>query len=267
MEESTCGCLKSPAIKIIGIIVLGVVMLGAIFQQVFLPSTNTVTVIGQGRVPVKPDIAVLDLSIMTLKAANTNDALEQTTEKVQKVQAALNTFGIPEEDRQVTGYAFNPAYDVPQSTDANGDSQPSDKIVGYNGLQQITVKVRGIDQDKQKIDKIIESVINAGASQVGTAKFIYSDIEKAKQQARLAAIADAKSKADTMVKTAGVKLKNITGWSENIIMAPWQDYQEGNYSYNNTSSVSFNNENNPVSTSVNDQTEVVMEVSMSYNIK
>jgi len=96
--------------------------------------------------------------------------------------------------------------------------------------------------------------------------FVYSDIEKVKQQAREKAIENAKSKADSMQKIAGVKIGKITSWYENIITSPGQSYPEGNSSYN-SSSVTFTNENSPVSNSTNSQTEVIIEVTISYNVR
>ena len=50
--------------------------------------------------------------------------------------------------------------------------------------------------------------------------FDVSNLEQLKQQARVAAIADAKSKAGAQAQAAGVSLGDIMGWWENVIQSP-----------------------------------------------
>lgn len=251
-------------VKIVGIVVLGIVMIFAILQQRFLPSDNEITVTGQGRVAVKPDMAELDLSVATLKAATPEDALNQTTQKMEKVKAALTEMGVSEDDQKMTAYAFNPQYDSSTDSDTDTSSNASAKIIGYNGFQQITIKVRGINDNKHLIDSLVERAVKEGANQVGNVKFISSDIEKIKQEAREKAIADAKSKADSMTKMAGVKIDKLKGWTENLITVPNQVYSEGTSSDND--SVSFPTENNLVSSYTNTQQEVVIELAVNFAV-
>lgn len=243
------------AVKIVGIVVLGIVMVFAILQQAFLPPKNEVSVIGQGRVPVKPDAAIINLSIMTLNAPTAEEALAQTGDKIAKVKSTLTELGIPEGNQQETVYAFNPHFE--DNTNTN--------ISGYNGYQQITVRIEGVDKDKQIIDRVIEQATKAGVNQIGQVQFIASNIESIKQQAREKAIADAKTKADTMAKIAGIKIVGMNGWTENILAAPGQIYSEGMGS--NSNYFNFPNDNGGFSSSSDNQTNAIVEVTVNYAIK
>lgn len=260
-------------LKIVGVLVFGAIMIAAILQQAILPSSETIAVVGQGRVAVKPDMASLDLGILTLQMETPELAVSQTTEKVNKIKAALTELGISEDNQQVTGYAFNPQYEDPNATsvpteNVGGVNSPKPaKIIGYNGFQQISVKVPGIDKDPQLIDRLVARVTKEGVSQIGLVNFIVSDIEEVKQAARDEAIMDGKKKADDMMKVAGIKMGKIIGWSENLLTVPGQIYSEGNYTYNYNSFSFPGNNNNSISGQPSSQTEVVIEVTMSYSVR
>lgn len=255
--ENVCRHRSSLVVKIVGIIVLGIIILGAIFQKNFLPSENMISVSGQGKVPVKLDGAVVNLGIATLKAATPDDALRQTSEKVEKIKAIFAEMQIPETDWQITAYAFDPQYAL--AIEGNAP-----KIEGYNGFQRITVKLNGIDSDSKAVDNFIQRMVKEGVNKVGTVKFVASNIEALKQEAREKSIREAKIKAIMYQNTTGARLGEISNISESEVSVP----PIGQYYYDDNA-IGFSGASDQVTASptISYQSEVVIETTLDYRTK
>jgi uncharacterized protein YggE len=77
---------------------------------------------------------------------------------------------------------------------------------------------------------VISTASSFGINQVVGVSFDVSNLGNLKQQARIKAIEDARSKAQDLAKAAGVKrLKKVVGWYENIVKSP--DMQNSDYGY------------------------------------
>jgi len=194
------------------LIVLGMVLLAAIVIVSILRDwitndyQNQVSVTGQGKVFYQPDEANINLGIQVDKASTAETALKQLNEKMTAVVAAVKTAGIPEEDIKTQNYSLNPDYDYNQGTNF---------VSGYNARQSLIVKVKNIDKNKDLVSKVVAAANGAGVNNISNISFGVSDLNSIKQQARIKAITDAKSKASELFKAAGVKPKKITGWYEN----------------------------------------------------
>jgi uncharacterized protein YggE len=165
-------------------------------------TTNTVSFSGEGKVLAKPDVAVIDLSIVT-EATTSKAAQDQNSTKSKALTDFLTKQGIDEKDIKTTGYNIYPQYSYPQ----NG--RPV--ITGYQVNQSVQVKVR----DLEKVDTILDGVVSAGVNQINNLQLTIDDPEKLKEEAREQAIADAKSKASKLQKQLGVRLGRIVNFSEN----------------------------------------------------
>lgn len=133
-------------IKITGIIMIGIIMIVAILQSHLFPTQSSMEFVGQGRATIKPDIALLNLGIATFQAKTPEQALDQTTEKTNKIISILQEFGIPEKDRQITLYSFNISYkDLDKSylEDCGDSEKASTKICKDKKLEK-TQKFLGI---------------------------------------------------------------------------------------------------------------------------
>jgi uncharacterized protein YggE len=205
-------------------LVLGVAVLRDVIWE---KDYNTVSVFGVSKVPVTADAAMINLGVLTFLAPTPEEALKQTTDKVNQISAILEGMGIKAESRQLTGYVVNPRYAdmYPKPDGTVGDPE----IRGYTATQQLTVRIDGIDQDKSKIDMLIAAVTKAGANQVGEVKMLSSKGDELKQKARVMAIADAREKAKAVSEAAGVKIKKPVSWYENYVVNPWDQYKVGGY--------------------------------------
>ena len=227
MEQTNASCsgrrCGGKAVKIVGILVVGSVIALQILTSntnIFSSGSDTISVVGQGQVPIRPDAALVNLGVTVVKADTSEAAVRDTSDKLAKVNEAVGKLGIPEENRLITGYAVSPRY----LGDDPGKPNAVPTLDGYTASQQITVRIPGIDQNKDLINQVIEAAAAQGANQIGEVKFIATNAEALKQEARIKALEDAQAKAGRMADTVGAKLKGVYSWSENVIAAPNQGY-------------------------------------------
>jgi len=166
-------------------------------------TTNTVSFGGEGKVVAKPDIAKVDLSIVT-DALTSKAAQDENSKKSKAVTDYLKKQDIDDKDIKTTGYNIYPQYKYPQY-----GGQPT--ITGYQVNHSIEIKLRDLD----KVSDVLDGVISAGANQVSKLSFEIDDPEALKSEARQKAIEDAKKKADELENQLGIDLGKIVSFSEN----------------------------------------------------
>ncbi len=160
-------------------------------------NTRSVTVAGQGQVKIKPDLAYATFSVETSNVDLTVAQGANTTQ-MNAVLAKLKSLGIADKDLQTTGYNVYPQYDKQQG-----------KPIGYT----VNNAVRATVRDITKLGGTIDAAVGAGANRVAGISFDLADKAQAMQQAREAAVADARVKAEQYAKltngTLGVPLKIV----------------------------------------------------------
>lgn len=250
---------KSPkfAIKVLGMVLLaGIIIVSIVRDRIVNVSENQVTVAGQGKVVYISDTAIANLGVQIDKAATAEDALRQLNEKMSKVIAAVKTAGIAEENITTQNYSLSPQYDARDGVAA---------VSGYNANQQLTVKVSGVDKDKEILNRVVSEAGKAGANQVLGIKFDVSNLSDLKQEARLKAVKDAKSKSGAMAQAAGVKLKKVVGWYENIIQSP--DAQGSAYGYGAGGMGGAQESAAPAPQIPQGTQEIIIEIDLNYEVK
>lgn len=239
------------AIVIIGLVLLAAVVVAAILRDRLVNQQwRTVTVNGQGRVAYNPDLAVVTLGVQIDKVAQPDEALNQLNTKVSSIIGAVKAVGVEPESIQTQNYSLYPQYDYKDNIST---------VSGYNANQQLVIKVTGYDADQAKLSRVIAAASKAGANQVSSLTFDSSEMNELKQQARIAAISDAKDKSGSLAETAGVELEDIVGWYENYIN-PSPVYST--YDYGKGGMQAGGAPETPAG-----EREVVIEVGVTYNIK
>ncbi|MEK7562241.1 MAG: SIMPL domain-containing protein [Patescibacteria group bacterium] len=157
---------------------------------------KTIVVSGEGKVFVKPDVAIIALGVKT-EAKKSDDAVNKNNEKMNVIIKAVKDLGIEAKDIQTTAYNLYPVYNY---TERSGNN-----LTGYSLDQQITVKVRNFD----KISSVLDAATVNGANNVGNLQITVDDPETAKVEARAKAIEQAKQKAAEMAKNSGLKLGKV----------------------------------------------------------
>lgn len=252
-EDKKISNVGRVAIIIVGLLVLGAIVSFAILRDRFVSQQwRTVTVTGQGRVSYNPDLAIVTLGVQIDKVSKPDEALNQLNSKVAGIVSALKEIGIAAEDIQTQNYSLYPQYDYINN---------ASKVTGYNANQQLVVKISGYDKDQSRLSQAIAAASKAGANQVNSLTFDSSQMNDLKQQARLAAISDAKDKSAALAETAGVELKEIVGWYENYIN-PTPVYSTMDYARGGMGAGGEASPQTPAG-----EREVVIEIGVNYNIK
>lgn len=180
-------------------------------------SMSSVTVSGEGEVFATADIASFSYSV--IEQGDTAAAAEaKATAKWNEILAYLKEQGIKDTDIKTTNYAINPVYQVPP---ANTVYVPMNerRVVGYTVTQTALVKVR----DTAKVGEILSQVGALEVRNLSGISFTIDDEHALEEQARVAAIADAKAKAETLAKNLGVKLVGVANYYESNY-TPYYDY-------------------------------------------
>lgn len=168
------------------------------------PYARTITVSGEGKISAKPDIANISLSVVS-KGLTVKQVTTDNNTKMNKVLAAVKGLGVEDKDITTSQYSLYPEYDYGTIT-----RDGTNKIIGYNLTQEITLKVR----DLTKVDDILDSGTKAGSNQVGALSFDIDDTGPVKKEARQIAFDKAKQKAQEMASQAGVSLGRVVTFSE-----------------------------------------------------
>jgi len=239
-------------ILLIAILAISAIVIVSILRDRIVNNQQwQISVVGQGKVSYQPDIAVVLLGVQIDKAANAESALNLLNQRTDKIIEAVKEIGVNEEDINTQGFSVYAHYDYIENISA---------VTGYDASQQLAIKVRDINTKKELVSQTINIATKAGANKVDGITFEVSDLENLKQQARLEAIGNAKSKAGVLAAAADVKLKRVVGWWDNVIQAPGVNqtyYYDGKGGAGGTSAGS-------VPTGLQ---EIIIEVSLNYQIK
>lgn len=256
--KGKCLCVKHIVMAVLAlalIVYVGALTRNALRNYDYIGKSpdykNIVSVDGVGKVTVKPDVAVLNLGIVT-EGASVATIQKQNTDKMNAIIKALkDQFRIEEKDIQTTNYNINPKYDW---------SDRVQRIVGYTINQSVTIKVRNFDQ----IGDVLAKAGELGANTVNGPQFTIDDPEVYKVQAREKAIAQAKDKANVLADQVGIKLGRIIGFSEGSSGYPVPMYDKA-YGMGGATEALSSVAPSPVIAAGSE--EVQINVSISYEIK
>lgn len=167
-------------------------------------STPTIQVTGQGETAVAPDMAVLSLTVMR-EAETARAALDEANQAMREVIAAMKEKGIEDRDLQTSGLSINPRYVYP---DRGEDRTP--RIVGYQVSNSLTVRVREIEM----VGEVLDLSVTMGVNQGGGIVLTNDDTAAVLEEARKAAVENARAKAETLAEAAGVRLGRVMSIDE-----------------------------------------------------
>jgi uncharacterized protein len=172
------------------------------------PADARIVVSGEGNVSVAPDYAQIRAGVTT-RAKTAAEATDANAKAMAAVIAALGTAGIDRNDIQTAQFSVQPVYVVSQP----GNEQ---KLTGFSTSNEVNVKIRQIG----KLGAILDQLAAAGATDIGNIAFLHSDLSKALDQAREAAVADARRKAELYAHAAGLTLGTVVWLTEETGAAP-----------------------------------------------
>lgn len=207
------------------------------------------TVSGEGKIYVKPDIAIAVFGVKT-EGKKSDEVAKLNSEKMNAIIKAVKEEGVPEKDIQTSMYNLSPKYNYTEDRGSFLD--------GYALSQQITVKIRNFE----KITVILEKATRSGANEIGSLQITVDDPEFFKAEARKKAIAAAKKKAQDMAKESGIKLGKITEVSES-----YSNYQPYPMAYKAEDGFGRGGATSSAPQIEAGEKEIIANVSLTYKIR
>lgn len=187
-----------------------------------IESKNTITVTDTGEIYAKPDLALIDFSVIT-EAKTVALAMKENTEKMNNIISFVKGQGVEEKDLKTRAFNIYPRYEYRKVETEIYPWPPGKRVlVGYEIRQQLEVKIR----DLNKIGEIIEGATTAGANRVGDLQFTIDNQDEVKKQARAQAIDKAKAKAKELASQLGIKLVRITNFTESSYIPRFYAYEK-----------------------------------------
>ncbi len=160
---------------------------------------RSIHVTGQGEASGKPDLAEVNAGVQTF-AKTVIDASRQNQAVVEKIMQALGEQGIEARDIQTSNYS------IWAEQDYSREGEPGkERITGFRVSNIVHVKVRDI----AKIGEVLAAVTNAGANSINGIQFTVQDTQQLEEEARKAAMADARARAESLASLAGVELGEV----------------------------------------------------------
>ncbi len=177
----------------------------------------TVSVTGKGEVNAIPDVGQFSFSVRA-EGDTAAAAQDASATKINDILTFIREQGIEDKDVKTQNYNLYPRFNWVEQPCPLGMYCPGGESVqdGYEATQTVTVKIRETD----KAPALIQGVGERGATDISGLTFTIDDIEALRDQARAAAIADAKVKAEELAKNLGVKLDRLVGFYENTPYYP-----------------------------------------------
>ena len=205
--------------RILGIIVVAMMSLlaiGAAGAQDF--PAGTLTVDGSGQAAGAPDIAFVQLGVQT-SDADVTVAYNAANETIQAVIDALVEWGIDRADIQTMGLSLYQDTPFDPATGMPGE----DSIYRANNSVNVTVR------DIARVGEVINTGVEAGANNINGLIFGLSDPSALEQEAREAAVADARARAEQLATLMGVELGSPTIIVESNAFQPPRPFGGGNF--------------------------------------
>lgn len=165
-----------------------------------------ITVTGLGEVSAAPDMARVTLGVSE-EARTANEALTATSVTMTAIMAQLSEGGIASEDMQTTGLNLSPRY--------HHSSNSAPEITGYVAQNMLLIEVT----DLEALGPVMDAVVAAGANRFHGLTFDMQEPRPLQDEARRAAVADAREKAALYAEAAGVTLGPLQSLGEADIAA------------------------------------------------
>lgn len=159
-------------------------------------SPRLIHVTGTGKVLTQPDIAYIAIGVHT-EEDDVKTALQKNNSQAQAVGQSLKDFQIEAKDIQTSSFNVYPQVQY----GPNGVTLGTKYVVENT----VTVTVR----DLTRIGEILDSVVKSGANNINSIQFDIADKTKISEEARQAAMQDARNQAEELTAATGTTLGKV----------------------------------------------------------
>jgi uncharacterized protein YggE len=160
--------------------------------------TDTITVSGFGSASGAPDVAVVSLGV-EINDPELGAAVAQANTTLEAIAAVLSDLGIAPEDMQTVNFSvwsdepFDPAMSAPSGQ----------RTYRVSNIMRVTVR------DLTQVQAVLDAAINAGANTIHGLNFGLDDAAALEQDARIAALDNARERAGQIAEAIGVSLGDV----------------------------------------------------------
>ena len=161
----------------------------------------------RGEVKRVPDVAVISTGVVT-QAADAASAMRDNSARMTRVLAALKRAGVADKDVTTSAVNLSPQYRY------NNNQPPV--ITGYQANNQVTVRFRNIARS----GAILDALVKEGANEINGPNMMIDNPEAALDEARIAAMKQARARAELYASATGLKIKRIVSISESEGSSP-----------------------------------------------
>jgi uncharacterized protein YggE len=172
------------------------------------PTNGTIVVSGTGRVAVQPDVADLRLGV-AISRPTVDAARAAAAEAMTAILAAVEAAGVARRDVRTMMLSVQPRYDYKDAE--------APRLVGYDLANVVEVTVRAL----AGLGGVVDGALAAGATSLDGLAFRLADPADAERQARTAAVAEARARAEVLAAAAGVEIGGVTDIVESGAPPTW----------------------------------------------
>ncbi|ASX11514.1 hypothetical protein CK627_12350 [Aeromonas dhakensis] len=178
------------------LLTLSALVVSAPLFAIEVPQAPHLVVSGYAEQKAEPDMLTLNVSVTALEKQGIK-AKQQVDGKVAAFFGQLEGLGIKRTDVEAGNLVISPEYQYPQN------KKP--ELVGYRAQRQLAVKLYQLD----KLSELMDTALKAGLESVSQIEYGLKAPQAMKEQARLGAVEDARSKAESLAKAFGMKLGKV----------------------------------------------------------
>ncbi|MEX1172901.1 MAG: SIMPL domain-containing protein [Chloroflexota bacterium] len=157
---------------------------------------GSILVSGTGRVSVTPDLADIRLGV-GVAHPTVAGARAEAASIMTRILDAVTAAAVERRDVRTTNLSVQPRYDYRDGR--------APALVGYDLSNVVEVTVR----DLARLADVVDGALGAGATSMDGLSFRVADPVAAEREARLAAMAEARSRADVLAVAAGLTITGV----------------------------------------------------------
>ena len=167
-------------------------------SQTELPTdhTGTIVVTTTGRVAVQPDVADLRLGV-SISRETVAEARSEAATTMTAILGAIRAAGVRDLDIRTSMLGLQPRYDY-------REGKPP-RLVGYELSTTVEVTVR----DLGRVGDVVDGSLHAGATSLDGLSFRLDDPTEPERAARVAAVTEARARAEILAAAAGVGITGV----------------------------------------------------------
>jgi uncharacterized protein len=158
--------------------------------------SNTVYVGADGKFESAPDTAQIQFSV-SVQEDTSQAAFDHASKAVEQVRAVLRANGIEPKSANIGFLSVQPVYDY---------KSPKQRLIGYRVSADVTLKLK----DFSKVAPITQQLADANVSESQTLNYTLENIDEAKNKAVEDAYRRARSLAETLARTSGRALGDLS---------------------------------------------------------